>query len=92
MAVIRTGYNSLGTPCSFLLFSLAISYKGRAGEGRREDQGSTFHHCKSRTTRTHKNVLRRTPRLSLLLLMRLNLKIKIGDVLEMCPFFSLSVK
>lgn len=33
MAVIRTGYNSLGTPCSFLLFSLAISEEQRAGGG-----------------------------------------------------------
>lgn len=33
MAVTRTGYNSRGTPCSFLLFSLPlVRNRGRMGE------------------------------------------------------------
>lgn len=86
MAVIRTGYNSLGTPCSFLLFSLAISEEERAGGGRRGDRGCTFHRSNGGTTSTHTAKLPGTPKLSLLPPRRLNLKTKIGD-----PFGNLSV-
>lgn len=86
MAVIRTGYNSQGTPCSFLLFSLAISQEQRAHGGRKEDREADFTTGTAELPVLTKTNTQESPDFSLLPLTGAKLETKIGDGFILQPF------